>query len=179
MKHIRSYLTLAVTLAILLSCLFVNLVGCDEAFVNSSVTLGPGYANHDKYWWIYNIDAGTTISIDITLQSGAHVVFYIKRGTNGERVYERNDLTTLHDTWVVPDTGNYICTVDNGGYGSQTSEVNVLIQKAASGGGGGFDPLPAVVIAIIILIALVSAFFILRMRNQPPPPSEAPPPPPP
>ena len=63
MKHIRSYLTLAVTLAILLSCLFVNLVGCDEAFVNSSVTLGPDYANHDKYWWIYNIDAGTTISI--------------------------------------------------------------------------------------------------------------------
>jgi hypothetical protein len=179
MKKNQYYLAFVLMVAILLSSSLTNLANCVEPLVNSTVTLGPEYSNSSRYWWI-NVTGGSTVSIDIVVQSGTHVDFYIKRGTNGERVYEKSDFESLHDNWVVPDDGRYSCNLDNSNYGYRTSEVSVLLQQSA-GQGGGFDPLPAVVVVIVVLVVLVSAFLIIRMRNQsplPPPPEEPPPPPP-
>lgn len=184
MKQKRHYLAFAVTVTILMASLLANHANCDEPLVDSTVTLGPEYSNSSRYWWVYNITGGSTVSIDISVQSGTHVDFYIKRGTNGQRVFERNDFQTLQDNWVVPNTGDYSCNLDNSNYGYQTSEVRVLIQKTGAQG-GGFDLLTVVVVAVVVVvIVLLAALLIIRMRKQPQPPptpdtEELPPPPPP
>lgn len=179
MKKKQHYLAFVLMVAILLSSSLTNLANCVEPLVNSTVTLGPEYSNSSEYWWI-EVTGGSTVSIDMSVQSGTHVDFYIKRGTNGERVYEKSDFTILQDNWVVPDTGRYSCNLDNSNYGYRTSEVHVLLQQT-EGQGGGSDPLPIVAVVIILLVVLISVFLVIRMRKQPllPPPPEEPPRPPP
>lgn len=182
MKQKRYCLAFVFTVAILLSSLLTSLANCDEPLVEATVALGPEYFYQSEYWWIRNVTGGSTISIDISVQSGHSVDFYIERGTNGERVFEKNDFQTLQDNWVVPDTGDYSCNLDNSEYGSTTSQVRILIQKIEAQG-GGFDPLPVVIVAIVVVIALLAALLIIRTRKQPPLPplpatGELPPPPP-
>jgi hypothetical protein len=178
----RQKLGFAIAVALVLLSLSVELVCSDQTLVDEDKYLYPS-GDPPTRCWGKNIalDAGATVSITITKQTGQREFeeFAIS-DSQDNNLYKKENVDSVQDQWTAPKSDTFyffLCASRH----SETNAHITITKTEGQAGGGGFDSLPIVAAVIVLLVWLVSVLLIVRMREQRPlsPPQEEPSPPPP